>query len=466
MSSYSQETIVAIATPPGRGGIGVVRVSGPLAQEIGGALLRVRQPLLAGRARFGYLLDPDTNGAEAESVLDEVVATFYAGPKSYTGEDVLEIATHGAPVVLDAVLRGAMRQGARLAEPGEFTQRAFLSGRLDLTQAEGVHDLVNATTLHQARVAAGQIGGSLSREIRPVKAQLISLIATLEAGVDFAEDDLEVLPQEALSKQLAAIAEPLRRLERTFGYGRAVREGLTLAIVGRPNAGKSSLFNALLQRDRSIVTATPGTTRDAITERIAFAGVPVEVTDTAGLREATDEIEALGIARSHEALAEAALVVIVVDGTRELEQADVALLDTLHDRAAVVVLNKSDAATEPMLSGLAEALGEKTGAAEVVMTSARTGAGVEKLREAIAGRLLGGASMQDTGLVTNARQHEAVTAACAALEAAREATEVQLPHEMVLLDLHTALDGLDALTGRTTAEEILHLIFSTFCIGK
>lgn len=464
--SYTPDTIVAIATPSGRGGIGVVRLSGGQATAIAADLLRVRGGFVAGTARFGYLLDPDASNAPEARTLDEVVMTYFAGPKSYTGEDVVEIATHGAPVVLEAVVRGALERGARLAEPGEFTQRAFLSGRLDLTQAEAVHDLVSATTLHQARLAASQMGGAVSRAVQPIKEDLIQLIATLEAGIDFAEDDLDVQPNSLTASRIATLLGSLTRLEQTYRYGRAVREGLTLAIIGRPNAGKSSLFNALLERDRAIVTATPGTTRDAITERVSFAGIPIEITDTAGIRETTDEIEALGIARSREALAEAALVLLVVDGTTDPDPADGRLLEELAERSVLVALSKCDLLTsEDRLRRTTQLLLELPGV-KVVPISTRTHEGLPALRDSMHATLVGDAASLDTFFLTNERQHIAVQSAAQALTAASSAIHEGVPDEMVLLDLHTALQALDSLTGTTTNEDILSLIFSTFCIGK
>ncbi|HEY8998602.1 MAG TPA: tRNA uridine-5-carboxymethylaminomethyl(34) synthesis GTPase MnmE, partial [Edaphobacter sp.] len=300
-----QDTIVAISTPPGRGGIGVIRLSGSKAREIAEPMLRLRRPFAPGRARFAEILD------EEGTVIDEAVATYFAAPHSYTSDDIVEIAAHGSPVVLEMLVRRAVSGGARLAEPGEFTQRAFLSGRLDLTQAEAVRDLIDASTLNQARVAARQLGGALSRQVAPIKQQLIALIAALEAGVDFAEDDIDTMLAQEIVSRIATIEAPLRDLERGFDYGRIVHDGLRLAIVGRPNAGKSSLFNRLVERNRAIVTATPGTTRDLVTERVAIHGIPIELIDTAGLREATDEAETIGIAKSREAMADADLVLLV-----------------------------------------------------------------------------------------------------------------------------------------------------------
>jgi tRNA modification GTPase len=281
---YHLETIAAISTPPGRGGIGIVRLSGPDAERIAAELVVLGQPLEHGRLRLAEVLDAD--GGER---IDEAVVTLFKAPHSYTAEDVVEIAAHGSPVVLELLLRRALELGARLAEPGEFTQRAYLAGRLDLTQAEAVRDLIEAQTLAQARLAASQMGGALSRRVAPVKESLVELIALLEAGIDFGEDDIDVAPQAEIAQRLGELTPPLLSLEASFARGRIVHDGLTLAIVGRPNAGKSSLFNRLVERERAIVTATPGTTRDLVTERIALDGIPIELVDTAGLREGLEE---------------------------------------------------------------------------------------------------------------------------------------------------------------------------------
>src|SRR3981189_479927 len=331
-----EDTIVAISTPPGRGGIGIVRLSGPAARAIAEPLLKLRHPLAPARARSAEILD------STGETLDEAVVTWFQKPHSYTSEDIVEIAAHGSPVLLDHLLRQCLTAGARLAEPGEFTQRAFLSGRLDLTQAEAVHDIIEAPTLHQARIAARQLGGSLSLQINPIKQQLISLIATLEAGIDFAEDDIDLLPAHEITAQIQAIQTPLAALEQTFTYGRLVRDGFTLAIIGRPNVGKSSLFNRLIERDRAIVTATPGTTRDLVTERVSLEGIPVELIDTAGLRDSLDEAESIGIAKSRETMAEADVVLLVLDATAPFHHEDEAAIASLSTRPFLIILNKQD----------------------------------------------------------------------------------------------------------------------------
>ena len=459
---YLDDTIVAIATPPGRGGIGVVRLSGPEAREIARPLVRLAQDqqLEPSRVHFGELIEPATGER-----IDEVVVTFFAKPHSYTTDDVVEISCHGSPVVLRHVVQMAMARGARLAEPGEFTMRAFLNGRIDLTQAEAVRDLIESQTLYQAQVAARQLEGALSKRIQPVKQKLMELIATMEAGVDFADDDVAVIPDEQILARMAALRAPLEDLLASFAFGKVVHEGLTLAIVGRPNVGKSSLFNRLVERERAIVTATPGTTRDLVSETVAIGGIPVRLVDTAGIRPALDEAESIGIRKSMEALAEADIVLVVLDASNtaddeEARQRDAELMEMAASRLTVVAQNKIDLvnAAPPML---------EHSTLPVVQTSAITGQGIAELRTQIL-HLLGGDSgiQQESGLLTNVRQQKLVEDAIAALDKAAEAVPLRTPHEMLLLDLYSALRPLDDITGATTPDDILNLIFSSFCIGK
>jgi len=485
-SGTATDTIAAISTPPGRGGIGIVRLSGPEAASIAALLVRPHQPLKHAHARLADVIDireaagaireaadatqegADSEGARARfTSIDEALVTFYAAPNSYTSEDLVEIAAHGSPVVLEFLLRRALELGARLAEPGEFTQRAFLAGRLDLTQAEAVRDLIDAQTLTQARQAASQMGGALSRRAAPAKQSLVELIALLEAGIDFAEDDIDVTPQTEIARRIDEFTSTLAGLEASFARGRIVHDGLTLAIVGRPNMGKSSLFNRLVERDRAIVTASPGTTRDLVTERISLGGIPIELVDTAGFREDArellEEAEQLGIRRSHEALADAALVLIVLDATQPLIEEDRRLLDAVEGRPAIVALNKSDLLTAESES--ASASQSTLAGLPALPTSALTGEGISALRERILALATGGAAAEP-GMLTNLRQHQAVTTAHSALADAAKANAGGIPHEMILLDLYRALWALDSLTGQTTSDDILNLIFSTFCIGK
>jgi tRNA modification GTPase len=423
-------------------------------------LVRLRQPLEHAQARLADVLD-ENSGIDAGRI-DEAVVTFFAAPRSYTAEDLVEIAAHGSPVVLELLLNRALALGARLAEPGEFTQRAFLAGRLDLTQAEAVRDLIEAQTLTQARQAASQMGGALSRRVGPVKQALVELIALLEAGIDFAEDDVDVTPQAEIARRIGALTPPLTALEASFARGRIIHDGLTLAIVGRPNAGKSSLFNRLVERDRAIVTATPGTTRDTVTERISLDGIPLELVDTAGLREAAEEVEQLGIQRSREALADAALVVVVLEATQPLNDEERRLLAAIEGRPAVVAVNKSDLIANLPASG--RPLPNCAGL-PALATSALTGEGIPALRERILALATGGAAAEP-GMLTSLRHQQAIAATLAALADAVQANAESIPHEMILLDLYRALGALDSLTGQTTPDDILNLIFSTFCIGK
>jgi tRNA modification GTPase len=458
------DTIAAVSTPPGRGGIGIVRLSGPESPSIAAQLVRLRQPLEHARARLADVLDENETSTGR---IDEAVVTFFAAPNSYTGDDLVEIAAHGSPVVLDLLLRRGLALGARLAEPGEFTQRAFLSGKLDLTQAEAVRDLIDAQTLTQARQAASQMGGALSRRVAPVKQSLVELIALLEAGIDFGEDDVDITPQQEIARRIDDLIPPLAALEASFARGRIVHDGLTLAIVGRPNAGKSSLFNRLVERDRAIVTATPGTTRDLVTERISLDGIPLELVDTAGLRDTLEEIEQLGIERSRQAIADAAIVLVVLDATLPLNQEERGVLAAVHGRPALVAINKSDLAGngrgQSVLHTDLSAAGDAGLCA--VPTSALTGDGIPDLREKILALATGGAAAEP-GMLTNLRQQQAVTAAQSALQDAARATQSNIPHEMILLDLYRSLWALDSLTGQTTPDDILNLIFTTFCIGK
>ncbi|HVH89092.1 MAG TPA: tRNA uridine-5-carboxymethylaminomethyl(34) synthesis GTPase MnmE [Terriglobales bacterium] len=454
---HLDDTIVAVSTPPGRGGIGVVRLSGPEARAIADPLLRLKRPLEPGRAVFGELVDEKTGER-----IDEVVATFFEKPHSYTTEDVVEISAHGAPVVLEYMVEQALSRGARLAEPGEFTMRGFLHGRVDLTQAEAVRDLIESQTLFQAKAAAQQLEGALSRRIAPIKRRLVELIAVLEAGIDFGEDDVAVLPDEKILASIAGIRQPLASLAQSFGYGRIVHDGLMLAIVGRPNVGKSSLFNRLIERERAIVTAIPGTTRDLVTETVSLAGIPIRLIDTAGIRSAADEAEEIGIRKSYEALADADLVLVVSDHTAvENSEEERRLIDATVGRKRIMVHNKSD------LADSEKELGFELDHLPQVRTSALSGAGIEELRQKIVSEV-GGSSgaQQETGFITNLRQRKLVDESLQGLTAAETAVHNRIPHEMLLMDLHAALRPLDAITGETTTDDILNLIFSTFCIGK
>jgi tRNA modification GTPase len=448
-------------------------------------MLRLRHELEPGRALFGEMVEPSSiqdvkiPTSRAESAremghpsepmrgqrIDEIVVTYFAKPHSYTADDVIEISAHGSPVVLRHVVELCIARGARLAEPGEFTMRAFLNGRIDLTQAEAVRDLIDSQTLYQAKVAAQQLEGALSRRLQPIKRSLVELIAVLEAGIDFAEDDVSVMADAVILDHIAAVRAPLEQLRASFAYGKIVHEGLTLAIVGRPNVGKSSLFNRLVERERAIVTATPGTTRDLVSETVAIGGIPVKLVDTAGIREALDEAESIGIRKSMEALADADLVLVVVDASQEITAQDQQLLAQAENRPAIVVENKCDLKAEKIPAQANN--GIEWGTRVSVGTSALTGRGIPELRDTILKHVGGEAGAQaESGFLTNVRHEGLIKDSLAALGAAQTAVSAKIPHEMLLLDLYSALRPLDAITGVTTTDDILNLIFSTFCIGK
>lgn len=504
------DTIVAISTPPGRGGIGIVRLSGPQATNIAQQILRLRQPLAHATARLADIVE--TPGSARK--LDEAVVTWFAAPHSYTTEDVVEIAAHGSPVVLQYIVRLALEHGARLAHAGEFTERAFLSGRIDLTQAEAVRDLIDAQTIVQARIAAEQMGGALSRRMAPIKELLLILTTTLEAGIDFAEDDIDVMAAQDIAQRIQTIQSALSPIAASYTQGRLVHDGFTLAIVGRPNAGKSSLFNRLVEREKAIVTPVAGTTRDAVTERISFGGIPVELVDTAGLRETTDIVEALGIEKTREVIADADIVLLVLDpvpagsaaGEFHLDELERSLLRGLFHRKVILVVNKVDLLsseqvklfagnlrtagiitrrpaysneevsrqtalqplrqTPPASANMTPEEAQAVAVEAVSFVSAWNGDGIPALRERVLLLMQAANPNEESGLLTTLRHHQAVTDAESALTDAQQAVANHIPHEMLLLNLYAALEGLDRLTGATAPGEILQRIFSTFCIGK
>ena len=447
-----QDTIVAVSTPPGRGGIGVVRLSGTKTLELTEKLVSTKVPeaLEPRVATRGELVDGEGRG------VDQVLVTFFPKPNSYTGEDVAEISCHGAPVVLAFAVERAMELGARLAEPGEFTQRAFFNGLIDLAQAEAVRDLIEATTVYQARVALQQVEGALSRRLTSPKNQLCELIALLEAGIDFAEDDVPVAADAEILGRLRPLMADIEKLAESFRFGKVVRGGITLSILGRPNVGKSSLFNRLLEQDRAIVTATPGTTRDQVSETLVVEGLPVRLIDTAGIRATSDVVETKGVEKSYEALADADLILVVLDLSQPLQDTDRELLAREGKGCrSLVVGNKSD------LPGKAE-VGRPS-----LAVSATTGDGIPELRWQIYQHAVPDHSEgAEAGFITNIRHAQLLRDSLAQLERAARAVAAQVPHEMLLLDLYTALKPIDAVTGATTVEDILDNIFSTFCIGK
>jgi tRNA modification GTPase len=448
----TSDTIVAIATPPGRGGIGVVRVSGPEAHRIARGLIARERVLEPRRATLALIRLKEKATGDA---VDQVVATYFPAPASYTGEDVVELSAHGSPVVLRTIVAAAIASGARLAEAGEFTLRAFLNGRIDLTQAEAVGDLIDAVTPLQARAAFDQLQGTLTRTINEIDAALFDLIARLEASVDFPEEGYHFVEPAALAGAVDALIERTGRLLVDARRGRFVREGLQVAVVGKPNVGKSSVFNALVGTSRAIVTDIPGTTRDLVTEVVDLDGLRVTLVDTAGLRRTTDCIEAEGVERARQAQRVSDLTLVVLDGAMPLDETDAEILAQVLDCKTVTISNKADLEpgwTDPAL----------------LRVSARTLQGIPELRQAIVAAL-DIEPLRDTPEITNVRHIALAQRAQDALLRARVAAcsdAGSLSEEFVLADLQDARAAFEEIAGRRAGDELLSHIFSRFCIGQ
>lgn len=450
------DTIVAIATPPGRGAIGVVRISGPRAFEVAQQLASRRRPFEPRRATLAAIHGVAIgNEAVRSDVPDRALVTVFPKPASYTGEDVAEISAHGNPVVLQAIVRAATRLGARLAEPGEFTLRAFLNQRLDLPQAEAVADLIEASTPSQARAAFDQLQGTLTQALTRIEGELFELVARLEASVDFPEEGYHFIEPREILGRLDAALERTEALLSTATRGRLVREGCLVVIAGAPNVGKSSLFNALVGADRAIMTDVAGTTRDLVSEAVDLGGVRTTFVDTAGLREAADPIEAQGVARARGAARAAAIVIEVVDGTDPETAAAAVCAGTAGAPKRLVVANKADLAT----------FVERPGALAV---SALTGHGVEVLQRTLLA-MLGASEQVESPALTNIRHIELLERAQASMRRSREAVDEAggaLSEEFILVDLEDARSALAEVSGTRTPDEILRHIFERFCVGK
>lgn len=455
------DTIAAIATAPGEGALGVVRVSGPAAFAVAE---RVFRPARGGgrwegfRARYGWAVHPRSG-----EVLDEVVALAMVGPRSYTGEDVVEFSCHGGPVVLRRVLEAVLAAGARLAEPGEFTRRAFLNGRIDLAQAEAVIDLIRARGEWARRAALAQLGGALSRRLREVREGIVRCLAHVEALLDFPEDEVEAWGEAELRARVEELAAEVAGLSAGYEAGRLVREGVRVAIVGRPNVGKSSVLNALLGEDRALVTAVPGTTRDVIEEGLVVEGVPLVLADTAGIREAGDEVERLGIERAREVLRDADVILLVVDAAAGWTEGDEAVAGLVDPERAVIALNKVDLGRPRVERAVLERL---FAGRPVVEVSALEGRGIEELRRLLARAAWSGVAPREGLLVTRARHRDALERCREGLERAGAALREGLPADVVAAELRRAAGAVGEITGETVDEAVLETVFREFCLGK
>ncbi|MBK8465724.1 MAG: tRNA uridine-5-carboxymethylaminomethyl(34) synthesis GTPase MnmE [Chloracidobacterium sp.] len=458
------DTIAALATPTGRSGIGVIRLSG-------GESLTIAQKLVANpefdpKPRFATLaqLCSPTTG----DVIDEAIVTFFQAPHSFTGEDVIEISCHGSPVLLRQVIDICLNLNARMADAGEFSLRALANGRMNLAEAEAVRDLIDAQTTASARQAIRQLRGEFSSQLQPLKDELLNVIVVLESALEFVEDDLPELQAESVKTKLSKIVEETGKLAATFQAGRLIREGLRVVLVGRPNVGKSSLFNALLGSDRAIVTEIAGTTRDQIHEQFTIGDIPISLIDTAGLRETTDTVESIGVERSKATMADADIVIVMLDSSEEITADDHKILDSVKDLNYIVVLNKIDKVPSFDIDRIIAGEHSKLGylRPKIVPISAKTGEALEDLLDAIV-RPFSPQDITTSGfLVTDARHHDLLTRAKAEIEQSLEQMNSKMSEEIVLIGLHNALRYLGEITGETTTEDMLTRIFSTFCIGK
>ena len=459
---HQNDTITAIATPVGSGGIGIIRLSGPEACPIVAGFFRSKSfspdAQSSHRLHFGIIVDPQDG-----SDLDEALVSYMKAPRSYTGEDVVEINCHSGIVLLEKILRMALEAGARLAEAGEFTRRAFLNGRMDLTRAEAVIDVIEAKSELGLKIASRQLTGKLAQRIEQLYGNLLHITATVEAAIDFPEDAILVDASSTLAAQTLAIAEAAGGLIATFHDGCLYANGVQTVITGKPNVGKSSILNALLGDERAIVTAIPGTTRDVIQETITIDGLPVRIIDTAGLDDSDQEIERAGMERALEKIKHADIVLLVLDASRPLDHADHAMAELLAGKHPIIVINKTDMPSVWECCDIAAFLPADV----IVAVSALHHEGIDALKQAIAHMIGTHHSIAPSEiLIANARHRRALEKARAALEQAIAGLLCDRAPELVAIDLHTALDALGEITGMTTAADILDVIFSRFCIGK
>ena len=459
--TYGQErTIVAVATPPGRGAISLVRLSGQQAKKFVASRFRAqgRADWVSHRPLLGRILDARGNP------LDQVLVTFFPGPASYTGEDVIEISCHGSPVVTQQIVESLLEVGAHLAEPGEFTLRAFLNGKMDLAQAEAVRDLIDSQTAFQARLAAEQLEGKLSRALEPIKNELVRILCQMETAVEFVEEGIELEERGKLVEALQRVDRQLEELEESFRLGRIVQEGITVAIVGRTNSGKSSIFNALVEYDRVIVAAIPGTTRDAVAETINLGGIPARLVDTAGIREAEDPLERLGVQKSLEYLRQSDAVLFVLDQSIPFGEEDLRVWELVRKHCCVLVLNKEDLPPAGHLEIPPEV--EEACAARV-RVSALEKTHLQDLRESLLNAVSGEGDFEQEGvMIRNVRHKRCLEEARRHLQEGIGSYQQGMSEEFPLYDFRKALDSMGQITGATTVDDILQEIFSTFCIGK
>jgi tRNA modification GTPase len=457
---HQDSTIAAISTPPGAGGIGIIRISGAGALAILKRIFHPADPsceFSSHRLYYGTIVDPNES-----KMLDEVLTVFMQSPRTYTREDVVEIHCHGGFLVLQSVLELVLDQGAELAEPGEFTKRAFLNGRIDLTRAEAVIDILAARTRKGVDLALEQMSGALYQSVDVIRSVLVEIRALLETAIDFPEEDVEIADHAALLARIEEEVEgPLRKLIALADGGRIVREGVSIVIVGRPNVGKSSLLNTLLQEERALVTEIPGTTRDTIEEYIDINGIPARIIDTAGIREDVETLEQLGIERAKSSINRADLVLFVIDGSTDLSPEDISLFDAVSHKPMIVVINKCD------LKRCVDAPAHRRILDNALAISAREQIGLDTLKQRIFNRITGGKEQwQEEGCTPNLRHKAALEKSLVALERVCYGLQEGLTNDLITIDLLDCLDHLGEIVGETTTEDVLDVIFEQFCLGK
>ena len=452
-------TIVAISTAPGIGGIGIIRMSGKESFEILDKIFKTKSGKsivpVANTIKYGYIVSPQTN-----EVIDEVLVSYFMEPKSYTTENMCEINSHGSTIVMKQILDLCIENGAKLAEPGEFTKRAFLNGRMDLSQAEAVIDILNAKTEKESKASMHQLEGYLSNDLKKIKEKLLEIMATIEVGIDYPEYEIEEVMNLDLENRLKQILKEFQILEKSFDKGKILRDGIKVAIIGRPNAGKSSLLNCMLREERAIVTEIEGTTRDTIEEYINIEGVPFKIIDTAGIRKAKDEVEKIGIEKAKEMAEEADLIIAILDSSRSIEAEDKEILEMIKGKKAIIVLNKVD-----ILKKEKPSVPDKEH--KIIAISAKEKIGIEELyQEMINLFSLNQIQVQDEALITNVRHKNAITEARKAIEKALETIQKGLPIDLIAIPVKEALEAIGEITGENASEAIIEEVFARFCLGK
>lgn len=456
------DTIAAISSAVGEAGIGIVRLSGKEAINIANRVFKCvkNKELIQAENRklnYGHIID------EEGRIIDEVLIVYMKAPYTYTREDVVEIYCHGGIIPVRKVLELLLRKGARLAEPGEFTKRAFLNGRLDLSQAEAVIDIIRAKTDKSFQVSMNQLEGNLSKKITELRDQVLNMIAHVEASIDFPEDDIEEITYEELENMAHRVIEGIKELLNTANSGKILRDGLNTVILGKPNVGKSSLLNALLRENRAIVTDIPGTTRDIIEEFISIDGIPLKIVDTAGIRETEDIVEKIGVDRAKESIELADLIIAVFDASRELTEEDYNIIDLIKGKKSIAIFNKTDLPNSYTMEDLRKLLGH----IEIIEASIANGIGIDKLEEKIKEMFYSGSlELDSTVVVTNIRHKNQLEKALRNMESALEDIRANIPLDCIEVDLRDCWDNLGEISGDTISEDILDRIFNEFCIGK